>query len=130
MSEADLQDELAALQNLSANQLRAEWQRVLGKPAPGISTYLMERGLVVLAERLDELVRADGTQVRKLDILKGLFGENAAKDGYRRAVERAGAQSRSGGFSTAKTGAVSFAGAEPAGSVAAPAHRFYGGPAR
>ena len=86
--------------------------------------------LAILVQRLDELVRSAGTQVSKRDILMELFGENAARDGYRQAVERANAQSRSGQFATAKTGAVSFGGAVPAGSVAAPAHKFYGGPAR
>lgn len=86
--------------------------------------------LGVLIDRLDELVRADGTQVRKRDILMDLFGENAARDGYRLAVERAGMQSRSGQFAAAGTGVVSFSGIVPKGSTAAPKHKFYGGAAR
>lgn len=83
-----------------------------------------------LVERLDELVRTEGTQVRKRDILMELFGENAAREGYRQANERAAMQSRSGRFAAASTGAVSFSGTVPTGSTAAPAHRFFGGPAR
>ncbi|WP_448659199.1 cyclic GMP-AMP synthase DncV-like nucleotidyltransferase [Sphingomonas sp. CJ99] len=94
------------------------------------SNILFARDLGVLVERLDELVRADGTQVRKLDILKDLFGEHAALDGFRKAVERASNQSRAGTFSAAKNGAVSFGAAVPASSVAAPQHRFFGDPER
>ena len=86
--------------------------------------------LAILVQQLDELVRSEGTQVRKRDILMDLFGENAAKDGYRQTMERAGERSRAGQFATAKTGAVSFGGAASAGSIAAPAHKFFGGPAR
>lgn len=86
--------------------------------------------LCILVYRLDELVRTDGTQVRKRDILMDLFGENAARDGYRQASKRAGIQSRSGQFAAASTGAVSFSGAVPTGSTAAPTHKFYGGAAR
>lgn len=94
-------------------------------PQRGGSNLLFARDLGVLVLRLDELVR-EGTQVRKLDILKDLFGENAAMDGFRQAVARANAQSRTGGFSASKTGAVAFGGVVPAGSVAAPTHRFFG----
>jgi len=94
------------------------------------SNHRFASDLVFLAEQLDELVRGDGTQVGKLDILKNLFGENAAADGFRQARERAAAQSRSGQFSAAKTGAVGFGGIVPSGSVAAPPHRFYGGSSR
>lgn len=86
--------------------------------------------LGLLVDRLDELVRADGTQVRKRDILKELFGENAANDGFKAALERAAERSRSGTFATAKTGAVGLAGTASAGITTAPRHRFYGGPAR
>lgn len=78
----------------------------------------------------DVAERRPGTQVRKRDILMDLFGENAARDGYRQAVERAGMQSRSGQFAAAGTGAVSFSGIVPMGSTAAPTHKFYGGAAR
>ncbi|MFL0586094.1 nucleotidyltransferase [uncultured Sphingomonas sp.] len=104
--------------------LSDRWPRKSG------SNHRFAADLVFLAERLDELARADGTQVRKLDILKDLFGENAARGGFQQALDRAAAQSRSGQFAAGKTGAVSFAGAVPAGSVAAPTHRFYGEPAR
>ncbi|MGI4732468.1 MAG: nucleotidyltransferase domain-containing protein [Janthinobacterium lividum] len=86
--------------------------------------------LGVLVERLDELVRSDGTQVRKRDILKELFGENAASDGFRATLDRAAERSRSGTFATGKTGAVGVAGTASAGITAAPSHRFYGGTAR
>lgn len=86
--------------------------------------------LGMLVERLDELVRSDGTQVRKRDILKELFGENAANDGFKATIERAAERSRSGTFATAKTGAVGLAGTASTGTTAAPAHRFYGRPAR
>lgn len=86
--------------------------------------------LDLLVACLDELTRADGTQVRKRDIVMDLFGENAARDGYRQATERAGMQSRSGQFAAAATGAVSFSGIVPKGSTAAPTHKFYGGTAR
>jgi hypothetical protein len=89
------------------------------------SNLLFARDLGVLVLRLDELVR-EGTQVRKLDLLKDLFGENAAMDGFRQAMARANSQSRTGGFSASKTGAVAFSGVVPAGSVAAPTDRFFG----
>ena len=42
---ASLEAELAALRAMSTAQLRAEWQRVLRKPAPAISPDLLERGI-------------------------------------------------------------------------------------
>ena len=104
--------------------LSDRWPKAVG------SNLRFAQDLGVLVLRLDELVLADGTQIRKLDILKDLFGENAARDGFRQTVDRASAQSRNGQFSASKTGAVGFAGSVPSGSVAAPAHRFFGGPVR
>jgi hypothetical protein len=99
-------------------------------PKNPISKQMFAADLTILVDRLDELVRADGTQARKLDILKDLFGENAAKDGFRQAMERAAGQSRSGTFAAAGTGAVTISGTVPSGSVAAPRHRFFGDPHR
>lgn len=99
-------------------------------PKNPISKQMFAADLTILVDRLDELVRADGTQARKLEILKDLFGENAAKDGFRQAMERAAGQSRSGKFAAAGTGAVTISGAVPSGSVAAPRHSFFGDPHR
>ena len=40
-----LEDELAALAAMSAAELRAEWQRVMGTPAPAIPITLVERAI-------------------------------------------------------------------------------------
>lgn len=95
-------------------------------PENPISKQMFAADLTILVEQLDELVRADGTQTRKLEILKDLFGENAAKDGFRQAMERAAVQSRSGTFAATGTGGVIISGTVPSGSVAAPPHRFFG----
>ncbi len=40
-----LEDQLAALSTMSSAELRAEWQRVIGSPAPAIPITLIERGI-------------------------------------------------------------------------------------
>lgn len=95
-------------------------------PKKAVSQKMLSDDLNSLAVKLDELL-SEGTQVEKKQIIRDLFGETAAAEGYRRAGERAAAKSRGGAFAvSAGGGAVgSAASAKP---IVAPAHRFYGDP--
>lgn len=95
-------------------------------PKKAVSQKMFSDDLNHLAAKLDELL-SEGTQVEKKQIIRDLFGENAAAEGYKRAGERAAAKSREGAFAVAAGGGAvgSAASAKP---MVAPAHRFYGGP--
>lgn len=95
-------------------------------PKKGSSQHMLADDLNHLAAKLDELLE-EGTQVAKKQIIRDLFGENAAAQGYNRASERAAAKSLAGAFSLAAGGGASAA-ASPAKSVVAPQHRFFGKP--
>lgn len=88
------------------------------------SQRMLYEDLNDLVSNLDELLQ-EGTQVEKKQIIRSLFGENAAAEGYRRAGERASAKSRDGTFAIAAGGGVAGASAS-AKQVVAPTHRFYG----
>lgn len=95
-------------------------------PKKGSSQQMLSDDLNHLSAKLDELLE-EGTQVAKRQIIRDLFGENAAAQGYHRASERAAAKSQAGTFVLAAGGGVSAA-ASQAKSVVAPQHRFFGKP--
>lgn len=77
-----------------------------------------------LVAKLEQLLQ-EGTQVEKKQIIRSLFGENAAAEGYRLAGERAAAKSRAGTFGVA-AGGDAIGTAASAKPMFAPTHRFYG----
>lgn len=90
------------------------------------SQRLLCEDLNHLARKLDELLE-EGTQVAKKQIIRDLFGENAAAQGYHRASERAAAKSQNGTFAVAAAGGIG-ATASSAKPIVAPKHRFFGDP--
>ena len=95
-------------------------------PKNAVAQRMLSDDLVHLVRKLDELLE-DGTQVEKKQIIRELFGENAATQGYLRAGERAAAKSREGRFAVAAAGGTSIA-ASSANPIVAPKHRFFGDP--
>ncbi len=93
-------------------------------PKKTSSQRMLCEDLNQLVAQLDQLLQ-EGTQVEKKQIIRGLFGENAAAEGYRLAGERAAAKSRAGTFGVAAGGGAlgTAASAKP---MVAPTHRFYG----
>jgi hypothetical protein len=65
---ASIEDELAALAAMSATQLRAEYQRVMRKPAPAIPITLIERSIAyeLQARRFGGLPAATRRQIEKM----------------------------------------------------------------
>ncbi|HEY0012116.1 MAG TPA: DUF2924 domain-containing protein [Allosphingosinicella sp.] len=63
-----LSDELAALATMSSAQLRAEWLRVFGAPAPHFSSALLELGLAyeLQAKRHGRLPAATRREIDRL----------------------------------------------------------------
>ncbi|RVQ64633.1 nucleotidyltransferase [Croceicoccus ponticola] len=95
-------------------------------PKKAVSQRMLAEDLNHLVTKLDDLL-AEGTQLEKKQIIRDLFGENAAAEGYRLAAERAAAKSREGAFGIAAGGGAAGAGTS-AKSTVAPKHRFYGDP--
>lgn len=64
----DLDEQLAALASLSTLQLREEWQRVIGKPAPPVSPTLLELGIAweLQARQHGRLPSAVARQIQNL----------------------------------------------------------------
>lgn len=93
-------------------------------PKKASSQRMLSEDLNDLVAKLDALLQ-EGTQIEKKQIIRDLFGENAAAEGYRRAGERAAAKSRDGTFGVAAGGGAvgTAASAKP---MIAPTHRFYG----
>lgn len=65
---ASIQEELAALAAMSAIQLRAEYQRVMRKPAPAIPITLIERSIAyeLQVKRYGGLPAATRRQIEKM----------------------------------------------------------------
>lgn len=95
-------------------------------PKKAESQRMLSDDLNHLVRKLDELLE-EGTQVAKKQIIRDLFGENAAAQGYHRASERAAEKSREGTFAVAAAGGMGTA-ASSAKPMVAPKHRFFGDP--
>jgi hypothetical protein len=65
---ASIKEELAALAAMSATQLRAEYQRVMRKPAPAIPITLIERAIAyeLQVKRFGGLPAATRRQIEKM----------------------------------------------------------------
>lgn len=65
---ASIEDELAALAVMSASQLRAEYQRVMRKPAPAMPITLIERSIAyeLQVKRFGGLPAATRRQIEKM----------------------------------------------------------------
>lgn len=77
-----LDEELAALAKMSSAQLREEWQRVFGKPAPAFSPDLLELalGYELQAQRFGDLPMPVRRKIERLARDYARTGEVAARE--------------------------------------------------